>query len=459
MIKKIGKNFFALTISTILIISLVACGGNGDTADPVVADENGEAVEDVVDETTEDGNNDEVETISGDLSGSLSVQIWDTNQLAGIEEIVAAFSAETGVDVSVSVVSGDEYWTRIEAGIAGGDVVDIFWMHSNEAQRYMENGILLDLTDHITNSEKVDLDRFPDDIRELYVYEGRIYSMPKDIDTIALWYNRTLFEEAGIDTPNETWTWDHFYEVAVALTDPEAGIWGTAMNPGNDQDGWMNIIYSMGGYVINEDRTASGFDNPNTIAAMEFVDDLIRNAMPATETMAETYAHVLFQSGTVAMVTQGSWMLSGFLQNEYLVENANVAVLPMDANTGRRVSIYNGLGWAANVETENPEAAKALIEWFSTEEMQLKQARLGVTMSAFEGTSDAWANRTDVFNLNAHLEMLEDTVIRPYSRNSFEWLRPLWDTLREAWAENITMEEACLQIAEQMNGVLVAEQQ
>ena len=192
----------------------------------------------------------------------ITVAIWDSGQQAGIEEIIADYTAATGNKAEVQVVTWDQYWTLLEAGATGGDLPDVFWMHSNEAERYMRNGILMDLTDRIAASDKLEMEKFPEDIRNLYQYEGKTYAIPKDVDTIALWYNRTMFDEAGLSYPDETWTWDDYYEAAVALTKEDGSQYGTAMSPSNNQDGWMNIVYSMGGSVISEAKKSSGCDAP-----------------------------------------------------------------------------------------------------------------------------------------------------------------------------------------------------
>lgn len=122
--------------------------------------------------------------------GAIQVAIWDNIQLDGLKEIAAGFTEETGVDVEFQVVPWNEYWTLLEAGATGGEMPDVFWMHSTYSQRYMSNDILLDLTDKIESSEKVNLDNYYKDIAELYQYDGKTYAIPKDYDTIALWYNK-----------------------------------------------------------------------------------------------------------------------------------------------------------------------------------------------------------------------------------------------------------------------------
>ena len=79
-------------------------------------------------------------------------------------------------------------------------------------------------------------------------------------------------------------------------------------------------------------------------------------------------------------------------------------------------------------------------------------------MSAYKGTSDAWVNSVDCFNLKGHLDMLDaELVIRPYSRNTNVWEDMAIEKFKAAWTGEITMEEACKQVAESMNASLAEE--
>ena len=193
------RRIAALCMCAVMTASLAACGGSGDKG----ASEGGK-----------------------DKGGKLSVMIWDNYQEPGLKEIIADFTEETGIEAELQVVQWNEYWTLLEAGAQGGEMPDVFWMHSNESQRYMSNEILLDLTDKASDSELVDMSKYPEEIKELYTYDGKVYGIPKDIDTIALWYNKTMFDEAGVDYPDETWTWDTVVENAKKLTKEDGSQYG-----------------------------------------------------------------------------------------------------------------------------------------------------------------------------------------------------------------------------------------
>ena len=444
------KRIIALLLSTLMVTSLVGCGAKEEApaAAPAATEEAAPAAEAAEEEPT---------SIGSSVEGELTVTIWDEGQRPGLQQIVDEWSAQSGVKATIQVVDWNSYWTLLEAGATGGELPDVFWMHSNVAQMYMENDMLLDLTDRISASDKIDLGNYYEGIVKLYQSEGKQYAIPKDIDTIALWYNKTIFDEMGVAYPDETWTWEDFADAAAKLTNDEH--WGYAIQPGNNQEGFYNTIYSMGGSVISEDKKTSGFDDPNTIKAMTLFTDMIAaGSCPDLATVSETAPNELLCAGKVAMSINGSWMLAGYRDNEYAAANCDVAVLPYTNDPSDRVSIYNGLGWAAAANGKNLDAAWSLIEHLTSKEGQLKQAELGVTMSAYEGTSDAWVNSVDCFDLNGHMKMLDaDLVFRPYSKYTTVWEDMQTEKLKDAWTGEKDVPTVCQEICDSMNQTLSEE--
>lgn len=435
------KKVMALALASAMVFSMTACGGSSDDGKK--------------EEGTEANKESDKGSDSKDVE--LSVSIWDANQEPGIKEILADFTEETGIKTKLSVVKWEEYWTMLEAGAQGGSLPDVFWMHSNESERYMSNDMLLDLTDKIAESDKIDPENYPEDIWGLYTYDDKYFAVPKDVDTIALWYNKAMFDEAGLAYPTADWTWDDVTEAAKKLTKEDGSQYGLALRNDNNQAGYYNLIYDNGGYIISDDKTKSGWDDPKTIDAMEMLEGWIKDGvMPPLEVMAENGEDVLFQSGKVAMVPQGSWMVAAYRDNEYTAENCDLVELPKSATTGRRVSLYNGLGWAAAANGEHTEEAWKLIEYLGSEEAQKKQAELGVTMSAYNGTSDAWAKSAD-FNLQAYINMMEDMEIRPYSKTTVTWENEDNEILKGVYLGEKSMKDACKEMAEQMNEKLAEE--
>ncbi len=360
----------------------------------------------------------------------LQVNIWDNNQREGLQQIADAWTETSGVKVNINVVDWDNYWTLLEAGASGGQMPDVFWMHSNTAQMYMENDLLLNLDDYIAADDAIDLSNYYQGIVDLYNSGGVQYALPKDHDTIALLYNKALFDKYGVEYPTDDWTWEDVQAAAAAITEAGAsdGVYGYAINTSNNQDGWYNIIYDYGAQVITDDHKGTTIGSEEGKAAMEMMRQILEVAAPQI-TVAETGTDSLFMSGLAAMITQGSWMINTFYKGEHSADYA-WAMLPYhDANgngtcdEGERYSAYNGLGWAASYNTADPDAAYSLISYFCNEENQKKQAELGVTMAGMIGVSEEFANAFPGMDVSAFTRAEEEASLffRPYTRNTTIW--------------------------------------
>ena len=411
------KKVMALALAGVMTLALAACGGGGSTATT----------------STDTGS-----TGSGSAaSGALTINIWDANQQAGIQEICNDWTALGNPEVKVEVINWDNYWTLLEAGASGGELADVFWMHSDYSQIYMENDILLDLTDYI-EKDGVDMSIYYPDIAAIYTREdGKIFALPKDHDTIALLYNKAIFDQAGVAYPTDEWTYDDMYEAAKAITEGTPDdVYGYALNTSNDQDGWYNYIYSYGGNVVNVEKTDTAIDSAESKAAMEQVRKMLTVATPQA-VVAESGTDSLFQSGKVGMITQGSWMINSFFTAENHADYA-WALLPYADRNGNgtcekeeRWSAYNGLGWAASAATKDPDSCASLIEYFCSEEGQKLQAEKGVTMGGMTGVSDAFANAFEGMDIKPFLDAENYSLyFRPYTRKTTVWE----DALQQAGA-------------------------
>ena len=342
------KKVMALALAGVMALSIAACGGGSGAS------------------TSSGSGSADAGSAS---SGALTINIWDANQQAGIQEICNDWTALGNPEVKVEVIDWDNYWTLLEAGASGGQLADVFWMHSDYSQIYMENDILLDLTDYIAK-DGVDMSIYYPDIAAIYTRsDGKIFALPKDHDTIALLYNKALFDEAGVAYPTDEWSYQDMYEAAKAITEGTAAdVYGYALNTSNDQDGWYNYIYSYGGNVVNTEKTDTALDSAESKAAMEQVRLMLTVATPQA-IVAESGTDSLFQSGKVAMITQGSWMINSFYTAENSKDYAWAEIPYFDRNgdgacqKDERWTCYNGLGWAAAANTANPDAAASLIEY------------------------------------------------------------------------------------------------
>ena len=359
---------------------------------------------------------------------TINVNIWDANQQKGLQEIADDWTAISGVPVKIEVVDWNNYWTLLEAGARGGDLPDVFWCHSNTVQMYMENDLLLKLNDYV-QKDGIDMSKYYDGITKLYTRsDGNIYALPKDHDTIALLYNKAIFDKYNVAYPTEDWTWEDAYNAAKEITEKSNGeVYGYALNTSNNQDGWYNLVYDYGAQIITDDHKGTTIGSDAGKAGMEMVRKLLTVAAPQT-VVAETGTDSLFQSNKVGMITQGSWMINSFYTAESHADYCWASLPYADLNgngkcdDGERWSCYNGLGWAAAFNTKHPDECASLIEYFCSDEAQKKQAKLGVTMAGIKGISDEFANAFPGMDVSPFTKAESfNLYFRPYTRNTVVW--------------------------------------
>ena len=362
----------------------------------------------------------------------LTFAFWDTNQEPGMKAVAQAFMDKNpGVKIETQVTPWGEYWTKLEASAMGGAMPDVFWMHSNEFYKYADAEALLDLTDL-----NYDYTPYPAGVTALYTFNDAHLAVPKDYDTIALAYNKEIFDAAGVAYPDDTWDWAKLKEVATQLTDAEKGIWGFGA-PNDEQSGFLNMIYQNEGFAY--DGTACGYNTEATKEAMKFWVSFQEDGVsPSQAQFAEIGNDDRFMAGQLAMVFVGSWNMSAYT-NSPVAGKFDLCVLPKGKT---RASIYNGLGYAGAATTKYPEVVKSFIAFCGTEEANILQAQNKAAIPAYAGTEHYFSDLFTDINIKCYPEMIEYGVQYPFSPNKSLWKGTVDDLMGEIYAGTKTVDEA-----------------
>ncbi len=405
------KRIIALVLACVLALALTACGKGGKS------------------------------------DGNLTMQIWDNSQRESMQALADAYhELNPDVTIEVQVTSWDEYWTKLEAAAGSGNLPDIFWMHTNYILLYADNGMLADVTDLYdddTYSHYSDIS-----IANTQGSDGRMYGIPKDKDTVCLVYNKEMFDAAGVSYPDENWTWDDLTAASQAIYDA-TGKYGY-MAYADDQLGYWNFVYQNGGYILNDDKTAAGFDQPATIDAMKFYIGLQQNDWCPTQTyFAETAPGNAFFSEQGAMFLEGTWNLMAEMKNYPEMQGKwDVAVLPKcpDPVSGDgRATISNGLCYATSADNQDDEIIMGFLKWLGTEEAQQIHSSYGAAISGYEGTEQAWIDAFDQFdyrlNVEACIEMFDYSVQSVNDATRPNWKSKVSDELLKIYSGELGVDE------------------
>ncbi len=303
-------------------------------------------------------------------SEPVTLQVWVYDSFAGDETApiyaAAAKFMEENPDITIELVptqygSGpyrDKFITAAQAG-AGPDALmaDIIW-----SPQFAAAELALPIDDYIGS----DIDNYYPGPVETVTYDGKTYGLPFYTNALALFYNKTAFENAGLDLPKDGWTWDDFDKDVRALSDGKMYGFGVMAGYGGTFE-WFPWLWANGGEVLTADNKAAAFASPEGIESAQvflgYLTDgnLVPEAAKSWKSWDELAA--AFTSGTIAMYEVGDWGLSAVDGMEPSFE-WGVAPLPMKKN---RSSVVGGANWVINANTKHPEAAYRWIHYITGE--------------------------------------------------------------------------------------------
>jgi len=405
-------------------------------------------------------------TVSGCSSGSssgaatkdgpvtLSYGVWDANQVPALNQVVASFEkANPSIKVKIQVTPWDQYWTKLQAAAGGGSAPDVFWMNGPNFQLYASNGMLAPISDQI-KKDGLDTSVYPKALDDLYSLNGKQYGMPKDFDTIGLWYNKTLFDKAGVKYPDATWTWKDLQSAAAKLTNKSKGIYGIPAEMEGQQH-FYDTILQAGGYVLSPDHKTSGYSDPATIAGLRFWTDLIKNgSSPSLQQMTDTAPLQWFESGKAAMLYGGSWSVTEFKKNAYTADKVNVAPLPKGE---KQAVVIHGLANVISAKSVHADAAWKFAKYLGSKDAATVEAETGTVIPAYNGTQQAWVAASPNFDLQVFLDATAYSSPMPVSQNTAAWNTDETKYLTEAWAGRMDVATAAAALAKAMNADLAKE--
>ena len=388
-----------------------------------------------------------------DLTASITYGVWDQNQVPAIEENIAAFNEiYPDIDVTVNVTPFAEYWTKLQTQASSDTLPDLFWMNGPNIGLYASNGMLEPITGAIDAGD-VDPANYPEALVDLYTIDDVTYGVPKDFDTIGIWVNTALVEQAGVELPEDGWTWDEFQQTAVEISDALAdeGVYGAAGGM-DGQTTYYNTIFQAGGTVV-EDGT-SGYASPEAQEGLQFWTDLIASGgSPSIEQLTDTTADQWFTSGKLAMYWGGSWFRSALVDSDIAED---VTVLPLPSGQ-EQATVIHGVANVVSATSQEKEAAQALQVFLAGQEAQQQQGDAGAVVPAFEGTQSSFTESMPDADLQVFLDAVEYSRPLPVSLNSAEWNALETELLPQAFSGERPVADVATELADQMNAALAEE--
>lgn len=321
---------------------------------------------------------------------------WDGTNGEAIQALVDEFNqSHPDIKVTNTFVGWGELLPKLQTATAGGEqpdvaAVDLVWMPT-----MAQSGAVASLDDYIAASA-VELDDFYPALLNTDRYDDVLYGLPVSTNNLELFYNKDLFNAAGLDPNTPPQTWDELSEMAQVCADPAQGVVGMELyTEAGEGLTWQYQVYlwQAGGAFLSEDLHSAAFNSPEGERALQYWVDLIDSGGYKVSSWG------LFGQGKACMVLDGSWMVGGFDEAPF---DWGTALMPYPTDGQPATNMGGEHLILFKSDEARQQSAWEFINWLTSTETQLKWVQATRFMPIRKSVADD----------PAYAQWLEETEIR-----------------------------------------------
>jgi multiple sugar transport system substrate-binding protein len=342
-------------------------------------------------------------------SGPVTIRyaLWDANQVPQYQAVADKFQkANPNVTIKIEQTGWSNYWTNLQTGFVSGTVPDVFTDHLFYYPEFAANNQIVDI-EPLVKRDNVPTDVYYPGLAQLWTHNGHRYGLPKDWDTVAVFYNKDMTKKAGIsdaEMNNLTWNPENggtFQQMIAKLTLDKNGNNGLSSSfdksnvtqygfladtqggaGAQGQTQWSSFAVSTGWWYNNAPvwGTKYNFADPNFIKTIQWYADLgLKDGFsPAYADIPTSGVESLFVSGKVASMTDGDWM------TKWIAEHAKfpvgISLLPKGPKGIR--TMFNGLADSIWTGTKHKAQAWDWVKYLASVESETLVGSYGVVFPA-----------------------------------------------------------------------------
>ncbi|WP_312110255.1 ABC transporter substrate-binding protein [Brevibacillus reuszeri] len=372
-----------------------------------------------------------------------------------MEEIIAKFeSSHPNIKIKTETAPYEDFYQKLTTQIAAGTAPDIWQSDGTKVFGFAQRGAIRDISDYVTkeiNKDEVNGLEFNKDA------DGKYWGVPQGIQVGALFYNKDLFDKAGVSYPTGDWTWDDLKAASAKLTLDANGK--NADDPAFDKNsvkqfgftffgssrGAFNILKAYGGGVLDPTMTKSIINSPENKKAVEWMSDgMKRRLFPNPADLKAFQSNFkVFLSGASAMQID-IYAATTAMNGAEL--NYDVAPLPKGPD-GKRFAPVIANSWVINKKA-NDQKVKAAQEWITywttSDEAQVEWTQVGeaIPVKKSVANSDKFlTNNTKPENKKVFLDSLEFAGTIDTNAVFAEWVKVFTDNLSDLFMDKYGVDE------------------
>lgn len=316
--------------------------------------------------------------------------------------------------LQIDELDGAEMYTKIYALAASGTVGDMVWTYLNNPPEHKARGVLINLNDIIA-SKGFDLTPFWTSLLDALTIDGELLAIPNHghYGTVTYYFNRTMYEEAGVEPPNPDWTVDDLVERSKALTQaPE--VWGFRLS-GGGQEHIPSYLRMFGGDLLNAEGTQCLLAEENSVRALRWMLDL-KDVHQADPCVCGDQIRENFVAGKVGAFNTTTGLVAEFQRVTDWPFQWDATIGPLGPE-GQRGSQVSAAAFGITGNSKHPIETFSALEFFSTKEDGVEHVYGGAGSPG--GRTDVWEDP----KLN-ELHTIYQVTAEHYPEGPKPWYRP-----------------------------------
>lgn len=385
------KIFFSLVLSMILLLS--ACGGQQDSEKKEEQNKKTESQDSKT--NTEKENQSEAKADQEKIK--IRFASWDDSEsLENQQKLVDNFNQSQDKIEVVMEAYGDDFDTKIAAGMGSKDAPDVMYMWNYPAYyKGLEN-----LNPYIDKEGKEYKENFYETLWEYNSMNGEIYGIPVGYTTHVLYYNKDLFDKAGVEYPTDNWTWDDLKKAAKKIKEGNSEVAGFSFSRKPDPYDFEMYLWSNGSSYSDEKGVLKGnIDNEKSLKVFKLFQEMEKEGIAiATESGGADE----MIGGKVAMFINGAWSIGRF--DEAKLQYGMVKLPKFDKPS---VSILSSSGLSMSKDSSHKDQAWEFIKYWTGEE--LNKARLSYELPVLKSVVESEKVKEDT-SKKVFFDMLEQSA-------------------------------------------------
>jgi len=363
-------------------------------------------------------------------------------------QIARAFEAvNPGIKVDVQLSDWDSYWEKLRVLMAGGTPPDVFAMSPPLYPDWQSRDTLLNLTPYM-DADPTMLDGVYPVTLEPYRTPDGYFGMPRDFQTIVLYYNKTMFDAAKLPYPTDAWTWDDLHSAAMALTldrdgDGRSDQWGFSADTYGPEALIAPLIRSYGADLVDVAARKTLVGSPQASAALSLIQGMYIEGLMPTDQQVESMGWDAFLAGGAAMTLSGHWSVPDYTAAPFAWD-----IAPIPKGPQGRVTTVNSAGFVIAKATQHPDAAVAFVKFATGVQGQTLAAQTGLAVPIREAVagSPAYLEQPAQIDHALFIDALAYARPLPVFRGYEEWGTALGDGLNLVWTGQADLDETLADI-------------